>query len=99
MAKNTIKRSDIQTMIGEALGQHGIPMKANIATTFPGVNPLAYGWGQCRIYGPFAKDGMDADKGGLSYASVVKAAPKTLGDFETKCIEPWFKKNGWTITL
>ena len=98
-ASKTITRLTITKLIGEALGQPGIPMTANIATTFPGVNPLAYVWGECRIYGPFAKDGMDADRGGLSYDSVVAAAPKTLGDLDTKCIEPWFKNNGWTVKI
>jgi len=40
---------------------------------------------------------MDAGSKGLSWASVVKASPKTLGEFESKCIEPWFTGQGWII--
>ncbi len=97
MAK-TIQRSVLQAMVIEAMKDPGISMATKIATEWPGVNPLAYVWGECITYGPFAKDGMGAAKGGLSYASVVKAQPKTLGDFEAKCVEPWFKQNGWAIT-
>jgi hypothetical protein len=92
-----IKRSHIEALIGEALGRPGMLMKTQIANAFPGLNPLAYVWGRCRTYGAFAKDGMDADNGGLLYADVVTVAPKTLGDFEKKCIEPWYTKNGWRI--
>lgn len=94
-----ISRSYIERTIGEALRQPGILMTAPIATTFPGLNPLAYVWGTCRIYGEFAKDGMDRDAGGLAYASVVRKNPKTLGEFERNCIEPWYVAKKWKITL
>jgi hypothetical protein len=95
----TIKRSHIEVLIGEALGRPGILMKTQIANAFPGLNPLAYVWGRCRTYGAFAKDGMDSDSNGLSYAAVVVANPKTLGDFEKKCIETWYRQNGWKIDI
>lgn len=98
-SRKAISRSIIRAMIGEALDIPGVLMSVVINDEFPGVNPLAYVWGQCRVYGPFAKDGMDAKTGGLSFASVLKASPKTLDDLEKQCIEPWFKGKGWTVSV
>ncbi len=96
-AQKIIKRSDLQELTIEAMHTPQISMGTNIANEWPGIDPLAYVWGECITYGSFAKYGMGASNGGLSYASVVRVNPKTLGDFESKCIEPWFKQKGWTI--
>lgn len=101
MAK--ITRSTLQGLLIKALETSDFTpdMKTVIATTYP-PDGLFHVWRQCvreDTPSPFIPYGLGDNETGLSLATVqaVTPAPKTLGDFEQKCIEPWFAQHGYQV--
>jgi hypothetical protein len=99
----TITRSTLQGLLIKALETPEFTpnMKTPIATTYP-PDGLFHVWRQCvreDTPSPFIPYGMGDNQNGLSLAAVqaVTPAPKTLSDFEQKCIEPWFNHHGYHV--